>query len=271
MTTIDRYRVRPGERPDLGAIDTRDHALVPEMDKDSATQELKRCNRRLSELQHLLWADGSRSMLLVLQAMDTGGKDGTIRRVFSGVNPQGVDVVGFGVPSEAELAHDYLWRVHTRIPAKGRIAIFNRSHYEDVLVVRVEELVPERRWRPRFSHIRDFERMLVDEGTVIRKVMLHISKDEQRERLEARLEDPTKGYKFNPSDLDTRARWDDYMDAYADALGETSTEAAPWYVVPSDRKWYRNLVVSRILIDALESVDLSYPEPDVDLSTVVIE
>ena len=271
MTTIDRYRVRPGERPELVAIDTREHALHPHMDKKAARSELKRCNQRLSELQHLLWADGSRSMLIVLQAMDTGGKDGTIRRVFSGVNPQGVDVVGFGVPSESELAHDYLWRVHLRTPAKGRIAIFNRSHYEDVLVVRVEDIVPERRWRPRLTHIRDFERLLVDEGTVIRKVMLHISKDEQRERLESRLEDPTKGYKFNPSDLDTRARWDEYMDAYAEALAETSTEAAPWYVVPADRKWYRNLVVSRILIDALESLDLSYPEPEVDLSTVVFE
>ena len=271
MTTIDRYRVRPGERPELAAIDTREHALHPHMDKKAARSELKRCNQRLSELQHLLWADGSRSMLIVLQAMDTGGKDGTIRRVFSGVNPQGVDVVGFGVPSESELAHDYLWRVHLRTPAKGRIAIFNRSHYEDVLVVRVEDIVPERRWRPRLTHIRDFERLLIDEGTVIRKVMLHISKDEQRERLESRLEDPTKGYKFNPSDLDTRARWDEYMDAYAEALAETSTEAAPWYVVPADRKWYRNLVVSRILIDALESLDLSYPEPEVDLSTVVFE
>lgn len=271
MTTIDRYRVRQGERPDLAAIDTRDHALDPHLDKQAAGAELKRYNHRLSELQRLLWADGSTSMVLVLQAMDTGGKDGTIRKVFSGVNPQGVDVVGFGVPSEAELAHDYLWRVHRSTPAKGRIAIFNRSHYEDVLVVRVEDIVPERRWRPRFGHIRDFERMLVDEGTVIRKVMLHISKDEQRERLEARLEDPTKGYKFNPSDLDTRARWDEYMDAYAEALAETSTEAAPWYVVPADRKWYRNLVVSRILIDALESLDLSYPEPEVDLSSVVIE
>ncbi len=271
MTTIDRYRVRPGVRPDLAAIDTSDHSLEPHMDKNAARAELKRCNQRLSALQHLLWADGSRSLLLVLQAMDTGGKDGTIRKVFTGVNPQGVDVVGFGVPSDVELADDYLWRVHARTPAKGRIAVFNRSHYEDVLIVRVEELVPERRWRQRFSHIRDFERLLVDEGTVILKVMLHISKDEQKSRLEARLEDPTKGYKFNPSDLDTRARWDAYMEAYAEALGETSTEAAPWYVVPADRKWYRNLVVSRILIDALESLDLSYPEPDVDLSTVVIE
>jgi PPK2 family polyphosphate:nucleotide phosphotransferase len=203
--------------------------------------------------------------------MDTGGKDSTIRKVFSGVNPQGVDVHGFGVPTELELAHDYLWRVHARTPADGRIGIFNRSHYEDVLVVRVLNLVPEARWSKRYDHIRGFEQTLVDEGTAIVKIMLHISKDEQKERLEARLADPSKLYKFNPSDLDTRDLWNDYMVAYQDAIAATSTRAAPWFVVPADRKWYRNLAVSRILIDAIEGLDLQFPEPDFDPSTIAIE
>lgn len=271
MASIDRYRVTPGSRPDLSRIDPRDKGLYPQLDKESSGVELQRLNRRLADLQRLLWADGSRAVLLVLQAMDTGGKDGTIRKVFTGVNPQGVDVVGFGVPSERELGHDYLWRVHRSTPSRGRIAIFNRSHYEDVLVVRVENLVPEDRWRPRYRHIREFERLLTDEGTVIRKVMLHISKDEQRERLQARLDDPAKAYKFNPSDLASRRRWDDYMEAYEDALAETSTDDAPWFVVPADRKWHRNLAVAQIVIDAIESLALSYPEPETDVPGIVIE
>ena len=268
--SLDRYRIKPNTTVDLDDFDPGEKALHQQLSKATSLPVLEEMNRRLSHLQRLLWADGSRSLLLVLQAMDTGGKDGTIRKVFSGVNPQGVDVRGFGVPSELELDHDYLWRVHARAPGRGRIGVFNRSHYEDVLVVRVNELVPEQRWRRRYRHIREFERLLVDEGSVIRKVMLHISKDEQRERLEARLEDPAKAYKFNPGDLDTRARWSDYMEAYQDALGETSTEDAPWFVVPADRKWYRNLIVSQILIEALESLDLSFPEPDEDVSSVVI-
>ena len=202
--------------------------------------------------------------------MDTGGKDGTIRKVFSGVNPQGIDVRGFGVPSDLEREHDYLWRVHLQAPRKGRIGIFNRSHYEDVLVVRVNDLVPRDRWQKRYRHIRDFERLLVDEGTTIVKIMLNISKDEQKERLQARLDDPSKNYKFNPNDLESRGKWDDYMAAYEDAINETSTEMAPWYVVPADRKWHRNLIVSQILIDTLESLDLSYPSPEHDLSSIEI-
>ena len=270
MTDIDRYRVAPGVAPDLAGVDTRDISLYPDLRKRTSGRELERLNDQLAELQRRLWADGRHSVLLVLQAMDTGGKDGTIRKVFSGVNPQGVDVHGFGVPSELERSHDYLWRVHMRTPSRGRIAIFNRSHYEDVLVVRVNDLVPEERWRKRYAHIRDFERMLIDEGTTIRKVMLHISKDEQKERLEERLADPSKNYKFNPSDLDSRAKWPSYMEAYAEALAETSTDDAPWYIVPADRKWYRNLVVSRIMIDAIEGLSLSYPEADFDPTQVVI-
>ncbi len=228
-------------------------------------------NRELADLQRLFWADGRHALLVVLQAMDTGGKDGTIRNVFSGVNPQGVDVTGFGVPSTREADHDYLWRIHSRTPGKGRIAIFNRSHYEDVLVVRVNDLVPRDVWSRRYSHIRNFEAMLHDEGTTIVKIMLHISKDEQQERLQARLDDPAKNYKFDPNDLVVRKNWAHYMAAYEDAISKTSTEKAPWYVVPADRKWYRNLVVSQILIDTIKGLDLEYPKADFDPSAIVIE
>jgi len=267
---MERYRVEPGGGFVLSSIEPRDRSAFPDLGKKSSVAELRVMRRHLAELQRVLWADAGRAVLLVLQAMDTGGKDGTIRKVFTGVNPQGIDVRGFGVPSELEREHDYLWRVHLQAPRKGRIGIFNRSHYEDVLVVRVNELVPRARWQKRYGHIRAFERMLNDEGTVIVKIMLHISRDEQKERLEARLEDPAKNYKFNPSDLDSRSRWDDYMAAYEDAINETSTEDAPWYVVPADRKWHRNLVVSRILIETLESLDLTYPTAEQDLSSIQI-
>jgi len=264
------YRIEEGATIDLANRDPRDRRCHPDGGKSTARRELDDMRRRLSELQRRLWADDRFAMLVVLQAMDTGGKDGTIRKVLTGVNPQGVDVSGFGVPSSEERSHDYLWRVHRRTPARGRIAIFNRSHYEDVLVVRVNGLVEEERWQRRFEHIRDFERMLTDEGTVIRKIMLHISKDEQRRRLEERLEDPSKNYKFNPNDLDSRAHWDDYMEAYEDAIARTSTAGSPWYIVPADRKWYRNLVVASILIEALESLDLRYPEAEFDPGTIDI-
>lgn len=268
---MERYRIRPGERVDLTSRSTNDKSAFPEMKKTSSAQAMADRHAKLSALQRKLWADGSQGLLVVLQAMDTGGKDGTIRKVLSGVNPQGVRVTGFGIPSEEERDHDYLWRIHEHAPPKGRIAVFNRSHYEDVLVVRVDELVPESRWSKRFGHIRDFERMLIDEGTTIVKIMLHISKAEQKERLEARLADPTKGYKFNLSDLDTRSRWDDYMRAYEDAIAETTTESAPWFVVPADRKWYRNLVVAQIIIDALTAMDLEFPDPEVDLRSITID
>lgn len=268
---MDRYRVGLGQAPDLRGVDTRNVALYPELSKRKSAEVLAGLRRRISELQRLLWADGGRALLVVFQAMDTGGKDGTIRKVFSGVNPQGVDVNGFGVPSAEEISHDYLWRIHHHAPPKGRIGVFNRSHYEDVLVVRVNNLVPEERWSKRYQHIADFERLLTDEGTAIVKIMLHISRDEQRERLQARLADPAKNFKFNPSDLDVRKQWDDYMTAYEEAMARTSTEAAPWFVVPADRKWYRNLVVAHIIIDALESMDLTYPVTEHDLGDIVVE
>ncbi|GMQ93163.1 MAG: polyphosphate kinase 2 family protein [Acidimicrobiia bacterium] len=268
---LDHYRIVQGSRVDLSAIDPREKTAFSSLNKSSSHSVLTRMNRELAELQRLLWADGTKALLLVLQAMDTGGKDGTIRKVFSGVNPQGVDVHGFGVPGPHERAHDYLWRVHARAPGRGRIAVFNRSHYEDVLVVRVNELVPTDVWSRRYEHIRGFETMLADEGTAIVKIMLHISKDEQKERLQERLDDPTKNYKFEPNDLLSRAKWDEYMAAYEDAISETSTDNAPWYVVPSDRKWYRNLVIAQILIDAIKGMDLSYPVAAFDPKSVVID
>lgn len=238
--------------------------------KAEGKKALPALNRRLAELQENLWAEGERSVLVVLQAMDTGGKDGTIRHVFRGVNPQGVKVWSFGVPSEGELSHDYLWRIHDRVPSRGTIGIFNRSHYEDVLVVRVKSLVPENVWSKRYQHIRNFEQMLADEGTTIVKLFLHISKEEQKERLQARLDESHKTWKFNKSDLDDRALWDDFSEAYRSAIAETSTADAPWYVIPADRKWYRNLAVSSILIDTLEKMDPRPPDPEPGLDEIEI-
>jgi len=268
---MDLYRIEPDRRVDLSLINTSERIAFGGIQKALSVPLLQEMNRELSELQRLLWADGRHALLIVLQAMDTGGKDGTIRKVFSGVNPQGVDVTGFGVPGPHEAEHDYLWRVHLRTPARGRIAVFNRSHYEDVLVARVNALVPSEVWSRRYDHIRNFEAMLSDEGTTIVKIMLHISKDEQKERLQERLDDPSKNYKFNPSDLTSRANWDAYMAAYEEAISQTSTENALWYVVPSDRKWYRNIVVSQILIDTIKGMDLASPITDFDPSTVVID
>lgn len=225
---------------------------------------------RLKDLQEVLYAQGERRLLVVLQAMDTGGKDSTIRDVFGEMNPQGVKVTSFGVPTDGELAHDYLWRVHPHVPGDGQIAIFNRSHYEDVLVVRVEALVPEERWRQRFDHIVAFEDLLADEGTRIVKFFIHISKEEQKERLQARLDDPEKHWKFNEGDLETRAKWDQYQAAYSEMLARTSTEFAPWYIIPGDRKWYRKLVIGEIMVDVMESLDLAYPSNEEDLSDIVI-
>jgi PPK2 family polyphosphate:nucleotide phosphotransferase len=203
--------------------------------------------------------------------MDTSGKDGTIKHVFRTINPLGVRVANFKVPNETELAHDYLWRVHEHTPADGHITIFNRSHYEDVLVVRVHDLVPKARWKMRFRHISEFERMLVDEGTVVRKFFLHISPEEQKARLVERAENPAKTWKLERGDVTERARWDDYRKAYEDAIGRTSTEGAPWYVVPSDHKWYRNLVISTVLIETLEGLDMHWPEPDPDVADIEID
>jgi PPK2 family polyphosphate:nucleotide phosphotransferase len=255
LLDVAPYRVGPGEVVDLSRRDpgsTRGAA-----DKASGRRRLRAVVDRLDELQRMLWAGQRHKVLVVLQAMDTGGKDGTIRKVFGRLNPQGVRVAGFKKPSTLELAHDYLWRVHRRTPGNGEIVVFNRSHYEDVLVVRVLDLVGEERWSRRFDHINDFERLLTDEGTTIVKFFLHISKEEQRRRLLSRLENPNKRWKFSAGDLDHRALWEDYTTAYEDVLCRTSTVHAPWYVVPADTKWYRDLAVASALLTTLEGLGLS--------------
>jgi PPK2 family polyphosphate:nucleotide phosphotransferase len=267
---MDRYRVAPGTTVRLADHDPRDTAAF-DLGKGAGKQRLREVNGRLEALQELMYAEGKRRVLVVLQATDTGGKDGVIRHVFDGVNPQGVKVASFKVPTPRELAHDYLWRVHPHVPGDGEITIFNRSHYEDVLVVRVHSLVPEERWRRRYDHINAFERMLAEEGTTILKFFLHISKEEQAERLRERLEDPAKHWKFSLGDLDERERWSDYAAAFEEMLSRTSTEWAPWYVVPADRKWYRNLVVGSVITETLAGLGMEYPESGDDLTGVVVE
>ncbi|MEM9562017.1 MAG: polyphosphate kinase 2 family protein [Actinomycetota bacterium] len=268
---IDEYRVKPGGKVDLSDIDTRATPFWDPDDKEEGKAHLPALQQRMEALQELLWAEGRNRVLVVLQAMDAGGKDGTIRHVFEGVNPSGVRVASFKRPSSKELAHDYLWRVHQEVPGDGELVVFNRSHYEDVLVVRVEELVDEDRWRRRYRHIVEFERMLADEGTTIVKIYLHISKDEQKERLQARLDEPHKNWKFEAGDLGPRAKWEQYQKAFEEALEETSTDVAPWFIIPADRKWYRNLAISEILIQTLEGLDMAYPPPEEGLDQIVIE
>lgn len=267
---VDSYRVRIGEQIDLGAVDTR---ATDGFDggKPEGKALLRKMAARLHTLQEVLYAQAQHCLLIVIQAMDTGGKDSTIRHVFSGVNPQGVKVVSFKQPTPLERAHDFLWRVHPHTPAKGEIAIFNRSHYEDVLVARVHGLVPEGVWRQRYEHIRAFEQLLIDEGTTVVKFFLHISPEKQKERLQDRLDDPSKHWKFDIGDLDERRRWGEYMTAYSEMMAETSTPESPWYVVPADRKWYRNLVVSQTILNTLERMGLCYPPPPDGLEQVVIE
>lgn len=263
------YLVQPDKKLDLSKHDPDGRSQF-DGSKDDAQQELETLNSRLSELQELLYAESKHRILIVLQAMDTGGKDGTIRRVFSGVNPQGVRVASFKVPTPEELAHDYLWRIHKQAPGNGEIVIFNRSHYEDVLVVRVHNLVPPEVWAKRYQHINDFERLLADTGTTILKFFLNIDLDEQKKRLQSRLDNPDKHWKFNIGDLAERKRWPEYMQAYQDALEKTSTDYAPWYVIPANRKWYRDLVISRIIVESLEGLNMKYP-PSENLDGVVID
>ncbi len=225
---------------------------------------------RIKALQERLFAEDRQSLLVVFQAIDTGGKDGTIRNVFSGVNPQGCRVWSFGSPTEEELEHDVFWRYHQHTPARGMIGIFNRSYFEEVLVVRVKGLAPEKQWKRRYDEINEFERILANNGTRIVKFYLHISEDEQRERLQERLDDPEKHWKFNVSDLDDRALWDDYQEAFEDAINECGTKDAPWFVVPANRKWLRNLLVARTIADTLADMDPQWPEEDPDLEMVVI-
>lgn len=249
--------VMPGRVFDLAAVETRADGGL---DKAAATEALAATRARIVALQERLYAEHRRSLLVVFQAIDTGGKDGTIRAVFEGVNPQGCRVWPFKVPSAEEADHDFLWRYHAKTPGRGMIGVFNRSHYEDVLVARVKGLVPEAVWRPRYDQINDFEAMLAASGTTILKFFLHISKAEQKKRLEARIADPEKQWKFDAADLVERAAWDGYQAAFTEALAQCSTKAAPWHVVPADRKWFRNLVVARTIADTLEAMDPQIPE-----------
>ena len=252
-------------------LDDRDAAATFGWDKESAVAMFAEEMTALVDLQKRLFADNSNSVLFVLQAMDAAGKDSTIRSVFSGLNPAGVDVNPFGVPTDEEREHDYLWRIHHHAPADGRIGVFNRSHYEDVLVVRVKGFAPEKVWKRRYDHIANFEQMLADEGTTIIKVFLNVSRDKQKERFEERLERPDKNWKFRAGDLDDRKRWPEYMEAYTEALEKTSTDDAPWYVVPADRKWARNVCIARILRHHLEAIDPQYPAPEEGLDAIVID
>jgi PPK2 family polyphosphate:nucleotide phosphotransferase len=264
---MDKYRVRPNDTVDLDDYDPDDTRLLPG-GKPEAQEKNTRLQERLAKLQELLFAGHQRKLLIVLQGMDTSGKDGTIRHVMGAFNASGTRVASFRKPSDEELDHDYLWRVHQQVPARGEVVVFNRSHYEDVLVVRVHELVPKEVWKARYEHIRGFEQMLVDEGCVLLKFFLHISKEEQRKRLQARLDDPEKRWKFQRSDIEERKLWAEYRKAYEAALSKTSTEDAPWYVVPANQKWYRNYLVGALVAEALEKLHMEYPQPD--LSNVFI-
>ncbi len=246
------------------------HPTKTDGDKAETQEKTAKLVERLGELQELLYAENKHKVLIVLQGMDTSGKDGTIRKVLRETSPQGIRVVSFKKPSEVELAHDYLWRVHANVPARGELVVFNRSHYEDVLVVRVHSLVPKSVWKKRYEQINAFERMLVDEGTTILKFFLHISRDEQRERLQARLDDPTKRWKFQHGDLDERKLWDDYMRAYEDVIDKTSTHYAPWEIVPADRKFMRDFIVAGAVAKALEKLKMKYPEPP-DVEGVIVQ
>lgn len=266
---LEALQVKPGSAVKLAK---QDPGKTPGAGKKSECVELLDKNmKRMYELQQYLYADRRYALLIVLQALDAGGKDGTIRHVMSGVNPQGCEVVSFKVPSTEELEHDFLWRVHKAVPRRGDIGIFNRSHYEDVLVTRVHKLVPKPVWSKRYDQINSFERILVDNNVRILKFFLHISKDAQKERFEERIHDPAKNWKISLADFKEREYWDEYTKAYEDALTKTSTEWAPWYIVPADKKWYRNFAVSQVIVHALESLDLKYPAPSVDLSKIELD
>lgn len=264
-----RYIIQPGTQADFSKIDTKDDSLHS-VGKEEGNALLPALTTRLGELQELLYAEHKHKVLVIFQAIDAGGKDGTIRKVFADTDPAGVRVKSFKKPSENELDRDYLWRIHYRVPRKGKIVIFNRSHYEDILAVRVKNLAPESVWSKRYEHINAFEKMLTDEGTTIVKLFLLISNKEQKERLQARLDDPEKHWKFNVDDLDDRARWPEFMTAFQDTISKTSTDHAPWHIIPADRKWHRNLIVTQLMIDTLEALDMDYPEVDFDPSKIVI-
>jgi PPK2 family polyphosphate:nucleotide phosphotransferase len=259
-----------GTKVDLDQWDPNDKS-IPGIGKDGEEELSSELHKELRDLQERLYAEHKHKVLIVLQSMDTGGKDGVIQHVFIGVNPQGVNVASFKTPSVEELDHDFLWRVHQRAPARGEIVIFNRSHYEDVLITRVHKMIAPEVWKRRYREIRDFEQMLAEEGALILKFFLHISKKEQKERLEARLKDPHKNWKFSVNDLPERKYWPEYMKAYEDAISETNTPWAPWYIIPSNRKWYRNLLVLAIITGQLHELRMKFPVQKEDLTKITIK
>ena len=267
---MKQHIVKPGSKIKLSEWDPNNTGNF-KGGKEDGLAEVTRLNNRLSELQEILYAEHKHKVLIVLQAMDTGGKDGAIRHVFSGINPQGIHVANFKAPTAEELDHDYLWRIHKMTPAKGEMTVFNRSHYEDVLVVRVHNIIPPEVIEKRYEQINSFEHFLTENGTTILKFYLHIDKDEQKERLQARLEDPTKHWKFRLADLEERKLWPDYMQAFEDVLSRTSTTHAPWVIVPANRKWYRDLVISSILVKTLEDLKMKIPASGENLTGVIVE
>ena len=266
MKFINQFRVTPGSKVKLKDFDPgfKDRRTS----RKEATEEIEQDQKTLRKLQDLLYADGRCSLLIVLQGMDTAGKDGTINHILGAMNPQGCRVVGFKQPSVEELAHDFLWRIHKAVPSKGEVAIFNRSHYEDVLVVRVHNLVPQAVWSRRYDEINAFEKELVEGNTHILKFYLHISEQEQLSRFKDRLDDPAKQWKISEADYKERKFWDDYTAAYEDALSRCNTEQAPWFIIPSDRKWFRNLAIARIVVEYLEDLDMRFPKPSVDIEHI---
>ena len=268
MELRDRFVVRPDKRIALADWDPGE---TLGLEKESAVEKTEKSIARLDELQYLMYAEHRHALLVVLQGMDGAGKDGAIRHVMRGLNPQGCRVTSFKAPSAEEADHDFLWRVHRAAPASGEVAIFNRSHYEDVLAGRVRKLVPKSVWSGRYDHINRFEQLLTASSVVVVKFFLYVSKDEQRRRFGERLRDPTKQWKLSPSDFEDRKHWDDYVTAYEEALTRCSTPDAPWFIVPADKKWFRNFAVSHILVETLEALDMRFPKPTVDLSRIKLE
>lgn len=266
-----RYLIKHGAKIQLSQIDADERAWAPSEERHLAERKFDKLRDEIQALQKVLYAQGKHRILIILQAMDTGGKDGCVKHVFSRVDPQGITVKAFKKPTQEELAHDFLWRVHPHVPGNGQIVIFNRSHYEDIIAVRVKNLRPDDVWKKRYRHIMDFEKMLVDEGTTILKIFLHISPDEQKARLQSRLRQPEKHWKLFPEDLQDRVLWNDFMAAYDELLSKTSSAHSPWYVIPANRKWYRNLVVAQLVVDRLSALRMEYPKPSWDPSSIVIE
>ncbi len=266
MSYAKMFRLAPGAKINLDKLDAD---FKPEgLDHDQAEERFRELTVELRDLQHLMYAEDRRSLLVVLQGRDAAGKDGTIRHVFGPMNPQGTRVTSFKVPSKEELAHDFLWRCHRAVPERGTVGIFNRSHYEDVLVVRVHDLVPKKIWSKRFDHINSFERLLVDKGTVILKFYLHIDREEQLERFRKRIDNPKKNWKISDADYSERPFWDAYTEAFEDALSQCSTDFAPWFIIPANCKWARNLVIADIVVETMKGLAMRFPEPEVDMGEI---